>query len=83
MGYSRLNPFNPVTSISYDLPEVRDVMLTIYAVTGQWLATLVSAHQEGDRYVVVWDGIWFGTGIYLYGLEVGSFIETRKALLLR
>ena len=77
------NPSNPTTSIAYSLPEASDVTLTIYAITGQRVATLVSEHQEAGHYVAAWDGMGFGTGVYLYRLEAGDFVETRKALLLR
>ena len=58
-------------------------MLTIYTVTGQKVATLLSAHQKAGHYTVVWDGSGFASGIYLSRLEAGSFTETRKALLVR
>ena len=77
------NPFNPLTTIAYDLPEASHVTLTIYAVTGQKVGVLVSGHQEAGHHVVAWDGIGFGTGIYLSRLQAGSFTQTRKALLLR
>ena len=77
------NPFNPITTIAYDLPQASDVALTIYSVTGQKVARLVSAHQEAGHYTVMWDGSGFASGIYLYRLEAGRFAQTRKALLLR
>ncbi len=77
------NPFNPFTIIAYKLPEAAEVMLIIYTITGQRVATLVSGRQEAGHYQVSWDGSGFACGIYLYRLEAGSFTETRKALLLR
>ena len=77
------NPFNPTTTIAYDLPEVSDVTLTIYTLTGQQVATLVLGHQEAGHYEVAWDGSGFATGVYLYRLEAGDFVQTRRMLLLK
>jgi hypothetical protein len=77
------NPFNPLTTIAYDLPQACDVTLTVYALTGQKVGTLVSAHQEGGHYDVTWDGKGFGSGIYFYRLEAGEFVETKRMALLR
>ena len=77
------NPFNPSTTISYDLPEASDVTLTIFTVTGQDVATVVSGAQEPGHYEVMWDGSGFANGVYLYRLEAGDFVETRRMLLLK
>ena len=77
------NPFNPLTTIAYDLPEAIAVILTVYTITGQKVGTLVSGHQEAGHYEVTWDDRGFASGIYLYRLEAGSFTDTRKALLVR
>ena len=77
------NPFNPLTTIGYALPEAGDVRLTIYTVTGQRVAILVSGYQAAGRYEVVWDGSLFADGVYFYRLEAGAFVETRRMLLLK
>ena len=77
------NPFNPATTISYDLPEGSDVTLTIYMLTGQKVATLVSEHQEAGYHRVAWDGSGFATGIYFYRMEAGGFVEARRMVLLK
>jgi hypothetical protein len=77
------NPFNPITIIAYDLPEASDVALTIYSITGQTVASLVSAHQEAGHYGIVWDGSGLASGVYLYRLEADSFVETKRMVLLR
>ena len=83
LGQNHPNPFNPVTTITYDLPEARNVSLTIYTITGQKVATLVSGFKEAGHYQVTWNGSGLATGIYLYRLEAGSFTKTRKALIVR
>lgn len=60
------NPFNPVTVISYTLPQASHVTLTLYALTGQKVATLVSGVQEAGHYRVRWDGSgWAQWGLLL------------------
>ena len=77
------NPFNPATTIAYDLPKASDVTLTIFTVTGQQVAALVSGPQKAGHYEVRWDGSGCGDGVYLYRLEAGDFVETRRMLLLK
>ncbi len=76
------NPFNPITTVAYDLSEACDVTLTVYAITGQRVATLVSSRQGAGHYEVNWDGSGLANGVYLYHLEAGSFVETRRMVLL-
>ncbi|MGD8782315.1 MAG: FlgD immunoglobulin-like domain containing protein [Ignavibacteria bacterium] len=82
------NPFNPSTSIEYSLPSEADVLLTIYNSVGQEVATLISEVQPAGVYKATWDGVNnFGatvsSGIYFYQLKAGSFISTKKMILLK
>ena len=77
------NPFNPSTTIAYDLSEASHVRLTIYSIAGQRVATLMSAHQEAGHYEVTWNGSGFANGVYLYRLEAGDFVETQRMVLLK
>ena len=72
------NPFNPLTAIAYGLPQAGDVTLTVHTITGQHIATLVSGYQQAGYHEVMWDGAGFGSGLYLYRLQAGSFIRTGK-----
>ena len=83
LGQNDPNPFKSDTTISYNLPEVRNVTLAVFTLTGQKVITLVSERQEAGHYEVTWDGSGLATGSYLYRLEAGSVTETRKALLVR
>ena len=76
------NPFNPRTSIAYDLPEAVQVSLTVYSGLGQKVATLVSGVREAGHCRVRWDGSGFASGVYLYRLEAGTFVETRRMVLI-
>ena len=82
------NPFNPSTTITFSLPRVSDVSLTIYNMLGQKVRTLVSGGLVAGTYSVIWDGRddadrQVATGIYLYRLDAGSFSEQRKMVLIK
>jgi hypothetical protein len=82
------NPFNPVTTIRYALPEASDVRLTIYNVLGQQVRILVQDRQEAGYYQVAWDGKddserAVSSGIYLYRFESKGLVQTQKMLLLK
>jgi subtilisin family serine protease len=82
------NPFNPATTISYDIPVASEVQLAVYNVLGQHIKTLVEKHQQPGRYQVVWDsrddnGESVASGIYFYYLKAGEFNESRKMILLK
>ncbi len=81
------NPFNPSTTIRYDLAAESPVRLVIYNIAGQQVRTLVSQKQVGGRYEMAWDGHddlgrAVGAGVYLYTLEAGDRRFVRKMLLL-
>ncbi len=83
------NPFNPETTISYELSEASDVSLTIYNIQGQVIRTLVaSRYQSSGRYHIRWDsrddrGIPVASGIYFYRIATEQFSRTRKLMLLK
>lgn len=82
------NPFNSETVFRFDLVQRRDVDLRVYNLEGQRVSTLVSGSRGPGNYVVRWngrddDGRALASGIYLYRLEAGGLVETRKLLLVR
>jgi hypothetical protein len=83
LGSPNPNPFNPVTWISYAIPEAQHVRLTVYDVTGRLVEELVNEVKAPGKYVVEWDAGNMPSGIYFYRLEAGNFAETRKAILLK
>lgn len=83
LGPAQPNPFNPVTRISYYLPQEGLVKLTIYDVAGRLITSLVSDTRPQGEHTVEWDARGVASGIYFYRLEVGKFVETRKMILLK
>ncbi len=75
------NPFNPVTSISYDIPLRSHVTLTVYSLLGESVGMPVRMMQEAGRYTVPFDGTGLSSGIYFYRLQAGSFIRTGRMVL--
>lgn len=82
------NPFNPSTTISYDLPEYSHVNLTIYEVTGRAIVTLQDMERPAGQNEVQWDGLdqfggLFSTGVYFARLQTEEFVNTVKMVLLK
>jgi hypothetical protein len=77
------NPFNAKTTISYSLPKAGSIILTIYNLLGQKVATLFDGIQQAGENKVVWDAKDVTSGIYFYRLKADKIIETKRMLLLR
>jgi hypothetical protein len=77
------NPFNPVTTICYDLPVATHVDLEVYNLMGQKVATLVDGWTDAGCHSVTWDATRFASGIYFYRLAFGDDMLTRRMTLLK
>jgi len=82
------NPFNPVTTLRYDLPDNALVTITIYDMMGRQVKTLVNQIQDAGYRSVVWNatndyGKPVSAGIYLYQIQAGEYISTKKMVLLK
>jgi hypothetical protein len=82
------NPFNPTATIEYALPKPAMVELRIFNILGQAVRTLVNEEKGAGYYQVVWDGKdevgrTVSTGIYLYQIKAGDFVETKKMQLIK
>jgi hypothetical protein len=78
------NPFNPSTTISFTVGQTVPATLKVYNILGQCVGTLFSSiATAGEAYHVPFDGSRLATGIYFYRLQAGSFVQTRKLVLLK
>jgi photosystem II stability/assembly factor-like uncharacterized protein len=77
------NPFNPVTTIKYDLPNASDVSLIIYDILGRKVKELVNTKQQAGRYEVQFNALNIANGVYIYHLIADKFISSKKMILLK
>jgi hypothetical protein len=77
------NPFNPVTSIQYVVSSRQFVTLKVFDVLGNEVATLVKEEKPTGEYEIEFDAQGLTSGVYFYQLKAGSFIQTKKMVLLR
>jgi hypothetical protein len=77
------NPFNPVTTISFTIPEQAQVKLTVYDILGNVVDVLSDGVKNSGTYNIQWNAKNYSSGVYFYKLSVGKFIQTRKMILLK
>ncbi len=77
------NPFNPTTTIQFALPQAAFVMLEVFNIVGERVDVLVSQELNSGKYNYEWNGLTLTSGVYFYRLRAGSFVETRKMILLK
>ena len=77
------NPFNPTTTISYELPVKSVIRLKVYNTLGEEIATLVNEEKSAGRYEVEFDGSSLPSGVYIYRLTAGSYTASKKLVLLK
>ena len=82
------NPFNPVTTLRYELPEQTHVNITIYDMLGRKVKTILNEQQSPGYKQLIWDasndnGKPVSASIYLYQIQAGEYISTKKMVLLK
>jgi hypothetical protein len=77
------NPFNPATQIRYTLEQASNVTLRVYDMLGREVATLINENQNAGRHVVDFNASNFASGVYLYRLQAGSFVQVKKMILVK
>jgi len=77
------NPFNPTTTIQYSLPQAGNISLKIFNLLGEEVKTMADEYQEAGNHSVHFNANSLASGIYFYRLQAGSFVETKKMILLK
>ena len=77
------NPFNPVTQIKYAIPEKGFVTMKVFDVLGREVSKLVNKEQSAGNYIVDFDGTNLASGIYFYKLEINSFSDVKRMMLIK
>jgi flagellar hook assembly protein FlgD len=82
------NPFNPSTTIAFGLKETGHVSLRVYDAAGRLVVTLIDESRPAGSYSMTWNGLSdsgskAASGVYFYRLTAGTFVETRKMILLK
>ncbi len=77
------NPFNPSTTINFHVSSMAYVTLAIYNMLGQKISTLLNERKSPGVYNIMWDASSMPSGTYFYRLQIGSFFESKKMILLR
>lgn len=77
------NPFNPATTIRFSVPEAANVKLRVYNILGQQVAELINGFRNSGTYNVNWNAENLTSGVYIYRLEAGANVITKKMTLLK
>ncbi len=82
------NPFNPMTKISFSLPEAQDVRLNVYGIDGAKVATLINETRSAGLHEIIWNGRndvdqTVASGMYFYRIEAGPYSQVRKMTLMK
>jgi hypothetical protein len=83
LSHNHPNPFNPITTIKYQIPDLSFVSLKIYDILGNEITTLVNEEKPAGTYEVEFAGTGLPSGIYFYQLRAGSFVEIKKMVLMK
>lgn len=83
LGQNYPNPFNPTTTISFSIPTSAFTTLNVYDILGNEVATLINEEKPAGNYEVNFDASGLASGMYLYRLQISTFIETKKMILFR
>jgi hypothetical protein len=77
------NPFNPTTTISYEIPKGTQVRLSVFDVLGREIQTLVNETKQPGHYQVHFNANNLASGVYLYRIQAGSFTDTKRFVLVK
>jgi subtilisin-like proprotein convertase family protein len=77
------NPFNPSTTIKFIIPQEADVNVGVYNILGQLVTTLANDRMKAGSYSIQFNAHGFASGTYFYRIQAGSYVDTKKMLLLK
>lgn len=77
------NPFNPSTKIKFSIPQSEHVAINVFNIQGELIESLVYREMEAGNYQINFDGNGLASGMYFYRIQAGSFIETKKMILMK
>jgi hypothetical protein len=77
------NPFNPTTVIKYSITKEAKVTLKVFDVLGRVVETLVNTKQAANSYEVSFNASKLASGVYIYQLEAGDFVQSMKMMLIK
>lgn len=83
LGQNYPNPFNPSTNIEFALPEPTEVSLKVYNLLGREVSILLSGRMKAGHHKVQFDASGLATGLYFYRIQAGSFMQTKKMMLIK
>jgi hypothetical protein len=77
------NPFNPNTKIKFSIPQSEHVVINVYNLQGELIESMLDQEMEAGNYKINFDGNGLASGMYFYKITAGSFVETKKMILLK
>jgi len=77
------NPFNPITTIAYDVAEAGYVLIQVYNVKGQLVTTLLNEQKDPGAYTLQWNADGQASGVYFYKMKFGRYTSTKKMILMK
>ena len=83
LGQNYPNPFNPSTTIKFELPKSSHVTLSVYDILGRQVSVLINERRDAGLHEVKFDAASLASGVYFYRLQAGSYVQTRKLLILK
>ena len=77
------NPFNPTTKINYSIHQSTQVTVKLFDILGNEIETLVNEEKSVGTYELIWNAATLPSGVYFYQLRAGTFVETKKMVLMK
>jgi hypothetical protein len=77
------NPFNPITTISFSLPQPAEATLSVFDLLGRQIRVLASGTQPAGSYKVTFDATGLPSGVYLYRLQAGDYVEAKRMVVVK